>query len=220
MKRHTRNFTELAKYKVENKMFPGFLGRCIRLFSLLGMALILIACTAVPVVPTSIPTFLPTPTSMDATACPNVSEGTQLLTNEEYGYCLLYSDGYTRVDPLPEEVCLVLGDSSMACHSANLIIQVENAAGRALSQIADEMIAEAETAAPGIEIQRTDLTLSDEQAIMLEGIPGVDASRIVVLVHADRLYKLTFAPWDETRGEFAGVENLYNMVVNSFTFLP
>lgn len=107
----------------------------------------------------------------------------------------------------------------MECHSANLIIEMENANGRTPSQIADELIAEAETAGPGIEIQRTDLTVSGEQAVMLEGVPGVDASRIVVLIHADRLYRLMFVPWDETREEFTGVENLYNTAIDSFTFL-
>ncbi len=200
-------------------MFHRLIGRVILMFLVLGTLLALVACTAAPVTPTSVPTLLPTPTPMVASDCPSVTQGTQLLTNEESGYCLLYPDGYTPVDPLPGEVCFVPGDTSMECHSANLIIEMENANGRTPSQIADELIAEAETAGPGIEIQRTDLTVSGEQAVMLEGVPGVDASRIVVLVHADRLYRLMFVPWDETREEFTGVENLYNTAIDSFTFL-
>lgn len=218
MKKHTLNVAESAKFEGKNRQFSSLPSRFIGLF-LLGMAFTLFACTAAPATPTSVPTLLPTPTLIDESGCPGPSGVIQLLTNEEHGYCLLVQDGYARVDPLPEEVCLVAGGASIACHSADLIIQVENAAGRTPSQVADEMIVEAQVAAPGIEVQRTDLTVSGEQAVMLEGIPGVDVSRIILIVHADRLYKLTFVPWDETREEFTRVENLYDLVINSFTFL-
>jgi hypothetical protein len=151
-------------------------------------------------------------------SCPEATAGTQLLTNEEMGYCLLYPDGYSRVDPLPYEVCLVSEESFMACHSANLMIEVEAAAGRTARQIADEIVAEA--AIPGIEIQRTYLTVSNEQAVVLEGLPGVASSRAILTVHSDRLYRLTFVPWDETGGEWARVESLYDVILNSFAFLP
>jgi len=157
---------------------------------------------------------------MVVSACPSATEGTQLLMNEEYGYCLSYPDGYLRVDPLPYEVCLVPGESSMACHSAHLIIEVENAAERTAGQIADAMIADQESSIPGIEIQRTNLTVSGEQAVVLDGMSGVDFSRRIVLVHADRLYQLMFIPWDEAGENFPQLENLYNTVINSFQFLP
>lgn len=136
------------------------------------------------------------------------------------GYCLLYPDGYIRVDPLPDEVCLIPGEPFMACHSANLMIEVEAAAGRTASRIADEIVGDAEVAIPGIEIHRINLTVSDERAVGLEGLPGVASSRVIVIVHADRLYRLTFVLWDETGAEFAQLENLYNTVIDSFELLP
>ena len=196
-----------------------FIGRFISVFCRLGIVLVLNACTATTSTSIPMPTVLPSTTQAAAPACPSASEGTQLLTNEEYGYCLLYSDGYIRVDALPYEVCLVPGEPFLACHSANLIIEVEDAAGRTAGQIADEMIAEAEAAIPGIEIHRTDLTVSGEQAVVLEGMPGANASRIVMIVHADRFYRLMFIPWDEAGENFAQLETLYNTVINSFTFL-
>lgn len=157
----------------------------------------------------------PTPT----TECPSPTEGTQLLRNDEWGYCFLYPNGYIRVDPLPYEVCLVPGETNMACHTANLIIEVEQAAGRTADQIADEVVADAESAIPGILIERTDQTVSGESAVALEGLPGVASSRNVYIVYADHLYRLVFVPWDETSEEFARLETLHTTVINSFTLL-
>jgi hypothetical protein len=108
----------------------------------------------------------------------------------------------------------------MACHSANAFIKVEEAAGRTAGQAADAVIADQQAAIPGISIERSELTVAGEEAVALEGLSGVDASRNVVIVHADRLYWLTFIPWDETREGWAEVETLYDTVINSFTFVP
>ena len=54
------------------------------------------------------------------------------------------------------------------------MIEVEDAAGRTASQIADEIIADAETAVPGISVERTSLTVGGEDAVVLE----VDGWRI------------------------------------------
>lgn len=98
-----------------------------------------------PTIPPATPTLLP-PTP----ECPSPGEGTQLLQNEAFGYCFLYPKDYIRVDPLPDEVCLVPGEPYMACHTASLILEVEQAAGRTADQFADEVVADAETAIPGI----------------------------------------------------------------------
>ena len=170
--------------------------------------------------PTQVPTVPPTPAPAVAPVCPTASEGTQLLRNEEIGYCLLYPDGHNRLDPNPTEVCLVPEGPTMACHSANAFIKVEEAAGRTAGQAADAVIADQEAAIPGISIERSELTVAGEEAVALEGLSGVDASRNVVIVHADRLYWLTFIPWDETREGWVEVETLYDTVINSFTFVP
>jgi hypothetical protein len=174
--------------------------------------LVLPTATTAPATPTQLP---PTPTP----ECPGPTEGTQLLKNEALGYCTLYSEGYIEVEIPPSEVCLVPGEPYMACHSANAFINVEEAAGRTADQIADEIVADAEKEIPGILIERTDLTVSGEQAVLLEGLPGVASSRNIYIVHADRLYVLVFVPWDETGEEFARIETLYTTVINSFTFL-
>jgi len=136
------------------------------------------------------------------------------------GYCLLHPDGYIRVDPLPYEVCLVPGEPFLACHSANLMIEVEDAAGRTADQIADGAIADSEAAVPGIEIQRTRSTVSGEQAVVVEGLPGVTGTREVLIVHADRLYRLTFVLPGEDPASVEEFERLYTTVISSFTFVP
>ena len=114
----------------------------------------------------ALPSNTPIPTL--APVCPIVTKGTQLLRNEEMGYCLLHPNGYNRLDPNPTEVCLVPDGPTMGCHNANVFINVQDAAGRTTGQIADEMIADEQAAIPGIEIQRTNLTVSGEQAVVLE----------------------------------------------------
>jgi hypothetical protein len=166
------------------------------------------------------PTIPPSPVPTTEPSCPEPTDGTQLLKNEELGYCTLYSEGYLEVEIPPSEVCLVPGEPYMACHSANAFINVEGAAGSTADQIADEIVADAEKEIPGILIERTNLTVSGEQAVVLEGLPGVASSRNIYIVHADRLYVLVFVPWDATGEEFTRIETLYTTVINSFTFLP
>lgn len=161
------------------------------------------------------PSQPPEPTA--GPACPQPETGTQLLRNEEYEYCFLFPDGYVRLDPLPYEVCLVLEGPSMACHGANLIIEVHDALGRTASQIADEKTAELPY--PDI-IERVDRTVGGEEAVVVDGLSAVAASRNVFIIHADHVYDLMFIPWDEAEDEFATIETLYNTVVDSFTFVP
>ncbi|MGH2606511.1 MAG: hypothetical protein ACRDG5_07950, partial [Anaerolineales bacterium] len=110
---------------------------------------------------------------------------------------------------------LVLGHGPPGpCHSASAFIDVSEAAGRSASQVADALTAEAVAVIPAISIERAFLTIADEEAVLLEGLPGVSISRSVLIVHADRLYTLTFVPWDRTRGkEFTQLEGLYATMV-------
>jgi hypothetical protein len=144
----------------------------------------------------------------------------RLLAREALGYCLLYPAGYGEIDTGPDQVCLVPEGPAMACHSANLFINVEEAAGRTADQAADEIVAEAEAAVPGIAIERSSRIVAGEQAVGLEGLPGAASSRTLFIVQAGRLYRLTFVPWDESGGEFGRLEALYEVVVNSLTFAP
>lgn len=151
-----------------------------------------------------------------ASECPNLLDGTQLLRNEPYGYCFLYPEGYLRVDPLPYEICLVPGESNLACHSANLMLEVEEALGRTAGQAADDLISDAPLPE---NVQRTNLVVGGEEAVLLDGLGGQDANRRIVMVHDGYLFELWFIPWDEAGDGFARLQTLYDTVINSFTFL-
>jgi hypothetical protein len=165
------------------------------------------------------PTKTPQPT--DRPACSDLAQGMKVLNQDALGYCLLYPQDYIEVvsepAPVPAQVCLVPGEPSMACHNANAFIIVDAAAGRTAGQIADEMIA----GEPRPEVvDRSSLTVAGEEAVLLDGLVGVDLSRQVVLVHEDRIYRLMFVPWDETSDDHERVQVLYQTIIDSFDFVP
>jgi len=140
------------------------------------------------------------------------------LKDEDGGYCLLYPEGYGVVIPFAGEVCLVPGEPpfQLLCHSASLFINVEGADGRTVEQAADALMAEAAHT-----IERTSLTIGNEAAIMLEPFYGQATSRTVLIVHAHRLYALSFiGPWDQDGSpELEQAERFYAQIIGSFVFL-
>lgn len=62
--------------------------------------------------------------------CPTAAEGTISLKKDDNGYCLSYPEGNAVVVPLEGVVSLVPGEPPyMACNSASLVINVEEAEG-------------------------------------------------------------------------------------------
>jgi len=153
-------------------------------------------------------------------SCPEPTEGTQLLTQEQMGYCLLYPEGFLEIYTDPAQVCLVPEGPTMVCHNTVALFNVDDATGRSADQIAEEMIADSEAEIPGIEIQRTSSTISGQLAVVLEGLPGVTGTREIFMVYADRLYRLTFVLPGEDPASVGQFERLYTTVINSFTFVP
>jgi hypothetical protein len=166
------------------------------------------------------PTVPPTPEPTAKPSCPELAEGTQLLTQESVGYCLMYPEGFLEVYSDPAQVCLVPEGPTMGCHTAVAFFNVNDAAGRSVDQIADEMIADSEAEIPGIAIQRTSSTVSGQLAVALEGLPGVTGTRDILIVYADRLYWLTFILPGADSASVEQFERLYTTVIDSFTFLP
>ena len=149
------------------------------------------------------PAELPTLARPD---CPTPTAGTLLLKDDDGGYCLLYPEGHGVVIPLPGEVCVVPGEPPYTlCHSASLIINVEGADGRTAEQVADAVQTEAPCSG-----ERYNLTIANEKGVMLPECAGQDTSRKVFIVHAERLYTLTFLDLSE---------RFYAQVITSFFFL-
>ena len=204
----------------------------------MAAVLVLVACASPTAVGTTQPSFsdsvatvvaatlqaLPskTPESTAKPGCPEPMDGTQLLMNEGHGYCLLHPTDYNVVYP-PMETCLAGVVNSMECQFITFAgadgypitwINVDEASGRTAGEVADAEIA---SLGPDFKIERTDLTIDGEPAVLMDGLPGQDIVRKVVVVHNDLLYTLSFMPWDKNA---AAMVNLYTTIVNSLHFLP
>jgi len=189
--------------------------------------LVLAALSACAQSPTDAPTAAPSSTppaisvpptvSGSAEECPSATPGTLALRNDDDGYCLLYLEGYTVVVPFAGEICLVPGEPGLACHNMHVMIEVSGAEGRSAGQVADALVAEFTE----LTIPRSTLTIAGEEVAVLDNYPGVDILRLVLIVHDDRLYRLTFMRGFEAGSEdMARADVLYTTLIDSFTFLP
>jgi len=165
--------------------------------------------------PPEVPTVPSAPTPTAEPRCPPATEGTQLLRQDQMGYCLLYPEDYIEVQTDPTQVCLVPSEPYMACHSAQAFFNVEDAAGRSVSQVADEMAAKS-----GLIGEPSSLMIAGEEAILFPEVPGQASLREVLLVHDDRLYRLGFVLPGADPAAVARFDLLYNTVIDAFTLLP
>ncbi len=163
--------------------------------------------------------MLQTACTASADACPAPASDTKLFTNAEDGYCFLYPAEYSTASP--HFIVLnpaagpgdVLGDAWAS-------IDVESANDRTAAQFADEKIA---FVGPDFNIRRTEAKVDGEKAVIVDGLPGQDASRNVFIVHGDRLYTLAFLPWmqnPDNPAAFAKLENLYDTILRTLHFIP
>ena len=151
-----------------------------------------------------------------ANACPTATADTKLLTNAQDGYCLLYPaeastdmPGWVVINPISGP-----GDIPGECW---VNIQVQDAASRTVDQVADEMVT---ATGPGFNITTEKVQVDGGDAIVIDGLPGQDSNRMVLIVRNDRLYTLTFAPWYPGTGQITPLEHLYETILQSIHFLP
>jgi len=156
--------------------------------------------------------------------CPEAAAGTILFTNAEDGFCLLLPDDYAVDDSLTAEgggaETAVYVDSPLDVAHARLFITVQDAGGRTLDEISADKKAEIETALPGFEVMWSfGYMLDGVPANQFDQVPGQDLSRQVVLVHDGRVFTLTFIPDDPSADAYAEMQTLYDLVLDSFSFL-
>jgi hypothetical protein len=186
--------------------------------TLLLTMLLLAGCTLAGAAELNTEPPLPSGDSVQSSADP--TSGSELLINEEHGYSLRYPNGYAIEHPNPDETVLVVG-SLLNVEQPRLHIEVQAAEGRTAAEVADELMADVEAALPDFNVERGTVTLNGEQAVVLDHVPGQDINRLVFVVHNDHLYKLMFAPADESLGDtHAQMESLYATVIDSFSFQP
>ena len=147
-------------------------------------------------------------------ACPEPPAGTLLQTDEALAYCLLYPDSHTVVPLESGNTEIVVGEV-MNHIDPRVSIYTEDLGDLTLQQFVDEFL----TGFEGFEIARTDLVVSGEEAVMLDGIPGQDFYRRVFIAHQGLVYNLLFAPYDPGLPDtFPQAQQLYTLVMDSFTF--
>jgi hypothetical protein len=177
---------------------------------MLVLALALAACSS-----SGQPTAAPTNTVSPTTASPAV-EREPRFTDDDEGYTLRFPAEY-NVHRYGRSICLTVAeDVLMACHVANGFVEVSDAGAQTLAEAADAAAAQAN---PDIEVQRSQIAVGGEPAILLDDIYAADVFRKVVVILRERLYVLTFVPWAETAEEFPRVEALYDTITSTFGFL-
>ena len=193
---------------------------------LIALALLGAACT-----PSALPSATPSETSTPPAAsptpppaptadprCPEPTEGTQLLTHEEDGYCFLYPHGLLRVDSSEHAVCLVPEGDLLGCDSFVAAVEVTDAEGRTAAQIADEkMLRDGGFGADGCTA-----AIAGIQAVVLTQVADQGPTCEMLFVRGDRLYTLKFAlpDPDDTPEVGDALVHLFNTVTASFTLPP
>ena len=169
------------------------------------------APSATPVIPTA--TAAPT---LPASACPEPTAETKLLTNTDDGYCLLYPAEH--VADLPGAVVInpVSGAGDIP-GDAWFQISAEDAAGRTLEQLRQEFT---EISGTGFNVTVQDVQVDNGPALVVDGLPGFDANRMVYIFRNERLYILGFLPWFPDEAPVTPLEHLYETVMQSLHFLP
>lgn len=163
-------------------------------------------------------TFIPasnTVTAADECVTPKADQ--QQVLDDEFGYCFLAPADFTYERPSETNANLFFG-SMMDVEHPKLMIEVVDAAGRTAAIAADELAASFE----GFDIQRSfGDTLGYETAERLDGVPGQDIGRVLLVAHGDRLYRLTFAPADPSQGDiYTRMEAMFAELLSTFRFLP
>ncbi len=153
--------------------------------------------------------------------CLSPAAGTRLHIHADAGYCLLHPEQYSAENPGFIIINPATGYGDIP-GDAWVHIQVEDAAGRTAEQAVE---AQMPTDVQGFNITRQSTTIDGEIAFIVDGLPGQDSNRRVFIVHNGRLYTLAFAPWQPTlliggMGQRTPLEYLYNIVIQSFRFLP
>jgi hypothetical protein len=152
---------------------------------------------------------------LGAADCP-AAEGAVSVVQVGAGYCFLIPAGYTTNVQSPDQIVVV--PETIEGQPALAYVKVEPATGGTAEAAADAK--EASISAMGMNLTRTVTTLGGLDAVVLDGLPGQDVTRMLFVVQHDRLYELTFTPFDPRMGEvFRQMEELYAQITGSFTFL-
>ena len=196
------------------------------------LAFVLSACGA-PATPTPEQTISPTAVIMSTntpfpeipTETPvqtSVNDTMELFSSDLLGLCFSYPTGYTQ-NPNDDTVEIAAPDLPGTDTKGRFWLEISDSYDRTAEVIADEDMTYAVTqqGVPPENLDRWTVTLGDEQAVVLDGMPGQDLQRRVYVVHQQTLYVLAFSPArSEDKAAGDQMEALYAAVMNSWAWSP
>lgn len=162
------------------------------------------------------------PTPPSAANCPAPTAQTALFASAERPYCFLYPLGMRSnlsVNHGGSFQTIVFGPPaqySLEPSAVHMWIEEQEPAnGRSAREVAEERMAEYELTLPIEEIE-----LGGETAVVFPGFLSPIQTRIIIVIHDNTVYTLTFGPYAyQTSITLPTVDELYEAVVDSFVFV-
>ncbi|HEY5728466.1 MAG TPA: hypothetical protein VIS72_00330 [Anaerolineales bacterium] len=145
----------------------------------------------------------------------------ELFSSDSLGLCFSYPQGYTQISA--DAVEIVAPDLPGSDVKGFFWLEISDSKNRTAEEIADEDMTYAvdQQGVPLENLGRWTLTIGDEQAAVLDGLPGQALQRRVYIVHEQTLYMLGFWPArSENKAAGDQMEALYTMVTNSWAWSP
>ena len=147
---------------------------------------------------------------------PDVNDTGLLFSNDQLGLCFSYPQGFQHL-PENDAVEIVALEETGSEERGLFWLERSDANGRTAEQAADQELADA----GGLNAGRWTVILDGEQAVVLDGMPGQDLQRRVLVVHQQTLYVLAFMPTlSENKVASDQVEALYTAITNSWSWSP
>ena len=147
--------------------------------------------------------------------------GTSMIFSPEDGYCFAYPVIFYRTDE--HGPIIIYGPtygSGAGALSASLSLDFSLLSqGQTLEGTVDVFLAQVENNPQPV--VRQAITMGGKPAILLEVVPGTPGTRDVFLIHNNLLFHFIFRPAPAVSPETAAdVEDLYQTVISSMTFMP
>jgi hypothetical protein len=151
-------------------------------------------------------------------ATPTAVPYTNLVTQEYGDYCFAYPEGFEKQDTsaMPMVTGPNLNPGVGGGAFGWVSVDTVEAQGRTARDAADEML----NAFQGLSVGESTVLLGGEEALVLDGMPGQDLTRMVFIVHNDKLLTLTFGPLGSDNAEAnAQMQALFDMTTATWTWI-
>lgn len=144
------------------------------------------------------------------------TENSRVLINSHLNYSVRYPAGYD-IAIYSDTGLAIVQESLLNVGKPRADINVMPSTNLTMEAVVAELLA----SYPGAEIEKTEMVIDNEPAIVLNGVPGQAINRIVYVKHQESLFKLNFTPADSQAGDaYKEMEVLYQTVVESLNFEP